>query len=60
MDAQTAATPRFVSGTRLDVTDWPVEELSERAREHRVRGARLHLERRGGRTYLVAAPTARQ
>lgn len=59
MDAQTAATPRFVSGTRVDVTDWSVAELTERARKHRVRGADLYLERRGGRTFLVAEPTAR-
>ncbi|MEF8779432.1 MAG: hypothetical protein V5A46_01975 [Haloferacaceae archaeon] len=58
METRTAPTPRFGSPTRVDVTDRPAEELPELARRHRVRGAELHLERRGGRTYLVAEPGA--
>lgn len=58
MGTQTAPTPRFGAPTRVDVTDWPAAELPERTRNHRIRGAELYLERRGGRTYLVADPGA--
>lgn len=56
MDAKTAPTPQFGSNVEVDVTDWTAEELSRRSRDYRVRGAELSLERRGGRTYLVADP----
>ncbi|AUX08736.1 hypothetical protein AArcSl_1101 [Halalkaliarchaeum desulfuricum] len=56
MDAKSAPTPRFGSDLEVDVTDWTAEELSRRSRDYRVRGSELYLERRGGRTYLVADP----
>ena len=60
MDAKTAPTPRFGAGVEVDVTDWTAEELFRRSRDYRVRGAELSLERRGGRTYLVADPVPRR
>jgi len=56
--AQATTSPRLASRTRVDVTDWPTGRLPERARDNRIRGAEMALERRGGRTYLIADPTA--
>lgn len=54
MDSRTTTSTRFAGRARLDVTDCEADRLPERARANDVRGAELHLERRGGRTYLVA------
>jgi len=56
MNARTAERTEMASGTRLDITDCPVDRIGERVRRNRVRGAEIHLERKGGRTYLVASP----
>lgn len=49
--------PQLVSPTRVDVTDCDAANLPARARANDVAGAELYLERRGGRTFLVADPT---
>ncbi|GAB6879979.1 hypothetical protein JCM17823_22530 [Halorubrum gandharaense] len=59
MSSRSTGTPRFASPTRLDVTDCPADRLDDRARANRVSDGELHLERRGGRTFLVATPTER-
>lgn len=56
--AQATTSPRLASRTRVDVTDCPTVRLPERARNNRIRNAEMALERRGGRTYLIADPTA--
>jgi len=47
-------TTTFAGTTRLDVTDWTAGRLPDRVAANDVDGAELYLERRGGRTYLVA------
>lgn len=46
-----AATGSTTGARRVDVTDLCAESVAKYARHH---GVDLHLERRGGRTYLVA------
>ncbi|MFB6219613.1 MAG: hypothetical protein ABEH77_10660 [Halobacteriaceae archaeon] len=49
---QTATPERRTAAGRIDVTDLPLDRLREYAR---ARGdGDVHLERRGGRAYLVA------
>ncbi len=43
--------------TRVDVTDCPADAVSKRLRANRVAGSEVYLERRGGRTFLVATPS---
>ncbi|WP_066411171.1 hypothetical protein [Halorubrum aethiopicum] len=49
--------PRYASPTRVDVTECRTDRIADRVRSNRVAGGEVHLERRGGRTYLVATPT---
>ncbi|SMO46831.1 hypothetical protein [Halorubrum cibi] len=49
--------PRYASPTRVDVTECRTDRIADRIRSNRVAGGEVHLERRGGRTYLVATPT---
>lgn len=53
-------TLQLVSRTRFDVTDCDTDRLTERARANDVADAELYLERRGGKTYLVADPVEAQ
>jgi len=48
--------PQYATPTRVDVTDCRTDRIADRARRNRVRGSEVHLERRGGRTYLVTTP----
>jgi hypothetical protein len=41
----------------VDVTECRTDRIADRVRSNRVAGGEVHLERRGGRTYLVATPT---
>lgn len=54
MHSRTSPTPQFAGTARVDVTDCETDRLPERARANNVGGAELYLERRGGKTYLVA------
>lgn len=56
MGATTQDRPRYATPTRKDVTDCPADRLADRVRRNRVRGSEVHLERRGGRTFLVTTP----
>ena len=57
MSAVTADQPRYVAPTRVDVTDCRTDRLPDRIRANRVDGSEVHLERRGGRTFLVTRPS---
>lgn len=59
MNARTAPTPQFASPTRLDVTDCAAARIEARAEANQLDDAELYLERRGGKTFLVAKPTGR-
>ena len=48
--------PQYATPTRVDVTDCRTDRIADRARMNRVRGSEVHLERRGGRTFLVTTP----
>ncbi|MFC6890953.1 hypothetical protein [Halorubrum trueperi] len=48
--------PRYATPTRVDVTDCRTDRIADRMRMNRVRGSEVHLERRGGKTYLVTTP----
>jgi hypothetical protein len=41
----------------VDVTNCRTDRIADRVRSNRVADAEVHLERRGGRTFLVATPT---
>ncbi len=56
MSMQSHASPRYASPTRVDVTECRADRIADRARANRVAGSEVHLERRGGRTYLVTIP----
>ncbi|ELZ48367.1 hypothetical protein C465_09720 [Halorubrum distributum JCM 9100] len=56
MSAVTADRPRYATPTRVDVTDCRTDRLPDRVRANRVDGSEVHLERRGGRTFLVTRP----
>ncbi|EMA67626.1 hypothetical protein C461_07864 [Halorubrum aidingense JCM 13560] len=56
MSATTQDRPRYATATRVDVTDCPADRIDDRIRRNRVRGSEVHLERRGGRTFLVTTP----
>jgi hypothetical protein len=47
---------RYATPTRVDVTGCRTARIADRVRSNRVRGSEVHLERRGGRTYLVTTP----
>jgi hypothetical protein len=49
--------PQYATATRVDVTDCRTDRITDRVRLNRVRGSEVHLERRGGRTFLVTTPT---
>ncbi len=49
--------PRYVSPTRVEVTHCRTDRIADRVRANRVTGSEVHLERRGGRTFLVTSPT---
>ena len=49
--------PQYASPTRVDVTDCQADQIPNRVQKNRVHGSEVHLERRGGRTYLVTTPT---
>ena len=49
--------PRYATETRVDVTNCRTDRIADRVRSNRVADADVHLERRGGRTFLVATPT---
>lgn len=57
MNTGIVTAPRFASSTRLDVTDVRTDQIPSRANAQRVGGAELYFERRGAKTYLVAAPS---
>lgn len=59
MNARTAPTPQFAAPTRLDVTDCAAARIEDRAEANQLDDAELYLERRGGKTFLVAKPTGR-
>jgi len=55
MSATSHDQPRYATPTR-DVTECRTDRIADRARMNRVRGSEVHLERRGGRTFLVTTP----
>jgi hypothetical protein len=57
MSAVTPDRPRYATPTRVDVTDCRTDRLPDRVRANRVDGSEVHLERRGGRTFLVTRPS---
>lgn len=59
MSTRNANAPRYAAPTRVDVTGCPADAVTDRVRANRVAGSEVHLERRGGRTFLVATPTGR-
>ncbi|WP_164471168.1 hypothetical protein [Halorubrum sp. CSM-61] len=56
MSATSHDQPRYATPTRVDVTECRTDRIADRARLNRVRGSEVHLERRGGRTFLVTTP----
>jgi len=56
MSATSRDRPRYATPTRVDVTECRTDRIADRARRNRVRGSEVHLERRGGRTFLVTTP----
>ncbi len=56
MSVITQDRPQYATPTRVDVTDCRTHRIADRARMNRVRGSEVHLERRGGRTFLVTTP----
>jgi hypothetical protein len=59
MSASTDAQLRYAAPTRVDVTECRTDRLVDRARSNRVADSEVHLERRGGRTFLVTTPAER-
>ncbi|WP_418282126.1 hypothetical protein [Halorubrum sp. DTA98] len=57
MSSTSTEPPRYATPTRVDVTECPARNVSRRVRANRVAGSEVHLERRGGRTFLVTTPT---
>jgi hypothetical protein len=57
MSAILKSRPRYATETRVDVTNCRTDRIADRIRSNRVTDAEVHLERRGGRTFLVATPT---
>jgi len=57
MSAISRDRPQYATPTRVDVTDCRTDRITDRARKNRVHGSEVYLERRGGRTFLVTAPT---
>ncbi|ESS04221.1 MAG: hypothetical protein A07HR67_01208 [uncultured archaeon A07HR67] len=51
--------PRYAAPTRVDITECRTDRIADRARSNRVGGSEVHLERRGGRTFLVTTPADR-
>ena len=56
MSATTHDRPRYATPTRVDITNCRTARIDDRVRMNRVRGSEVHLERRGGRTFLVTTP----
>ncbi|WP_164932798.1 hypothetical protein [Halorubrum amylolyticum] len=56
MSATSRDRPRYATPTRVDVTDCRTDRIADRARMNRVQDSEVHLERRGGRTFLVTTP----
>ena len=59
MSTRDTNAPRYAAPTRVDVTGCPTADVTNRVSANRVAGSEVHLERRGGRTFLVATPTGR-
>ena len=57
MSAISRDRPQYATATRVDVTDCRTDRITDRVRRNRVRGSEVHLECRGGRTFLVTTPT---
>jgi len=57
MSASSDDRPRYATATRVDITDCRTDHIADRIRANRVRGSEVHLERRGGRAFLVTTPT---
>ncbi|GAB7090677.1 hypothetical protein JCM18237_09480 [Halorubrum luteum] len=57
MSTRNTNAPRYAAPTRVDVTGCPADDVPDRVRANRVTGSEVHLERRGGRTFLIATPT---
>jgi len=51
--------PQYVVPTRVDVTECRTDRIADRVRSNRVDDSEVYLERRGGRTFLVTAPSDR-
>lgn len=58
MSASSYDRPRYATTTRVDVTDCRTSQIADRVHANRVRGSEVHLERRGGRIFLVTTPAA--
>ncbi|MBP1923352.1 hypothetical protein J2751_002394 [Halorubrum alkaliphilum] len=59
MSVSTSDQPRYGVPTRVDVTKCRTDRITDRARSNRVDNSEVYLERRGGRTFLVTAPSER-
>lgn len=59
MSVATSDCPRYATPTRVEVTECRTDRILDRARSNRVTGSEVHLERRGGRTFLVTTPIDR-
>ncbi|MWV63949.1 hypothetical protein GRS48_03795 [Halorubrum sp. JWXQ-INN 858] len=57
MSTRSQDAPRYAAPTRVDVTECRADRIADRARANRVGGSEVHLERRGGRTFLVTSPS---
>ena len=56
MSATSHDRPRYATPTRVDITGCRTDRVADRALLNRVHGSEIHLERRGGRTFLVTTP----
>ncbi|WP_200895647.1 MULTISPECIES: hypothetical protein [Halorubrum] len=56
MSATSHEQPRYATPTRVDVTECRTDRIADRVRLNRVQGSEVHLEHRGGRTFLVTTP----
>jgi len=56
MSAISRDRPQYATPTRVEVTDCRTDRIADRIRMNRVRGSEVHLERQGGRTFLVTTP----
>lgn len=49
--------PRFAGPTRVEVTGCQTKQLPMRVEANNIDGTTVYLERRGGKTFIVADPT---